>query len=131
MDDLKNSRIYSKIIERISKSTYYIIPLGRRRRKKTWQKSIDRAIFILAVMLSHECGWENINELAFFFGLDDEKENVKKNVKIVQIEAVDHEDDVKSLVFVVVLSGASAGSNSPPSSDTCCGACDSEEKKDP
>ena len=32
-------------------------------------------------------------------------------------------------MFVVVLSGASVGSNSPPSSDTCCGACDSEEKK--
>lgn len=49
--------------------------------------------------------------------------------KIVQVGvAVDHEDDLNPLLFVVVLSGVSVGSNSPPS-ETCCGACDSEEQK--
>jgi hypothetical protein len=35
MEDYKNSRTYSKIIERISKSTYYIIPLGRKKKNMT------------------------------------------------------------------------------------------------
>jgi hypothetical protein len=64
---------------------------------------------------------EKTNEISFFFFslLDEEKERVKKMSKIVQVgDAVDHEDDVYSLLFVVVLSGASVSSNSSPSTET-------------
>ena len=73
---------------------------------------------------------EKISESAFFSVGWRERER-KKCQKIVQVgDAVDQEDDVYSLLSVVVLSVASVTSNSPPP-DTWCGACDSDENKTP
>lgn len=75
-------------------------------------------------------GWEIKNELASFFLVEWREREGKKCQDCTSwswsCSWVDHEDDVNSLLFVVVLSGASVGSYSPPPSDTCCGACDSE-----
>lgn len=71
---------------------------------------------------------EKINELAFFSLLNEEKESVKMSRLYKVGDEVDHVDDVNSLLFVVVLSGASVASNCTPS-EICCGACDSEEDK--